>query len=433
VQVADGVYQFKVPMPANPAVPDGRLRYTLAYAAQTPSGWVMVDVGLDSDEGFMSLQEQMSNAGITPRDISLIVVTHGHRDHVGLAPRLRKLSGAQVAMHKLDASNPYVLAFQPGTRPPHIDVFPDGGKEVLPGSGLLAIWTPGHTPGHICLYDMRRRLLFSGDHLLPITTPNVSLYPGDESNPLKSFLEGHRRLKELDVAMVLPAHEHTFANLGDRVEQIIAHHMKRTQEIMDHVRDRPKTSWEIASAIKWNAAPWKQLNSVSRQAALWETMAHVQYLLSEGQLIKHEEGSHVLVEELRRVLDARTEHRVALIGVGRLGRATLSQISTASDSFKVVAAFDADPRQIGQVVSGISVQPMERLTEALKGTDTSAAIVAVPAPYVQGVVDRLIACNVQTIVNYAPIRVRVPPQIQLHEIDAVLALQSMTYYGLALL
>ncbi|MSQ22144.1 MAG: hypothetical protein EXR53_02385 [Dehalococcoidia bacterium] len=54
-----------------------------------------------------------------------------------------------------------------------------------------------------------------------------------------------------------------------------------------------------------------------------------------------------------------------------------------------------------------------------------------PVPYAQGVIDRLVACNVHTIVNYAPIAARVPPQVKLHHIDAVMALQSMTYYGIS--
>ena len=67
----------------------------------------------------------------------------------------------------------------------------------------------------------------------------------------------------------------------------------------------------------------------------------------------------------------------------------------------------------------------------LQGSGISVAIVAVPAPYAQGVIDSLIACDIHTIINYAPIAARVPPQVKLHHIDAILALQSMTSYELA--
>ena len=103
MQVAPGVFQFKVPMPPNPLIPNGGLRYTLVYALHTASEWVIIDAGSDTDEGFQAFQAQLSEAGITPQEVGLIVITHGHPDHVGLARRVKELTGAPVVMHKLDA------------------------------------------------------------------------------------------------------------------------------------------------------------------------------------------------------------------------------------------------------------------------------------------------------------------------------------------
>ena len=135
-----------------------------------------------------------------------------------------------------------------------------------------------------------------------------------------------------------------------------------------------------------------------------------------------------LLEELRQILGLEREWNVGLVGVGRLGRAIISYAGMAPEGFHIVSAFDADPRQVGQAVGGITVQSMDSLQESIKAMDTRIAIVAVPAAHAQEVIDRLVECNVRAILNYAPIPALVPPSVKLRNIDPVLALQSMTYY-----
>ena len=135
-----------------------------------------------------------------------------------------------------------------------------------------------------------------------------------------------------------------------------------------------------------------------------------------------------LLEELRQILGLEREWNAGLVGVGRLGRAIISYTGMASEGFHIVSAFDADPRQVGQTVGGITVQSMDSLQESIKATDTRIAIVAVPAAHAQEVIDRLVECDVRAILNYAPTPAQVPSTVKLRNIDPVLALQSMTYY-----
>ncbi len=334
MQVTDGVFQFKVPMPSRSHIPGGGLRYTLVYALEIADGWVVIDAGLNTDEGFQAFQDQMAQAKIAPRDVSVILITHGHSDHAGMANRFKELTGAQLAIHRLDAGEgqgrPHnqersldeanrmlrrygvpsgelkqAMAERPNDgshdhdrawRMPvlAVDMMLEGGEELLPGTGLWTIWTPGHSAGHICLYDEKRRLLFSGDHVLPGITPHVNLFPGEEGNPLALFLEGHRKLKELDVEMVHPAHEHSFPDLGKRVDEMLNHHSDRMDEMLAQVRDGPKTSWEVSSKISWNVASWETLDPWTRRAALMETLAHLEYLVSEGEMERGERESMVV-------------------------------------------------------------------------------------------------------------------------------------------
>ena len=334
MQVADGVFQFKIPMPSRSHIPGGGLRYTLVYALDTAEGWVVIDAGLNTDEGLQAFQDQMAEAKIAPRDVSVILITHGHADHAGLANRFKELTGAQLAIHRLDASEEHGRQHNQGQSPEEtdrmlrrygvpageleqamadrqragahdhdrawrmptlaVDIMLEGGEELVPGTGLWTIWTPGHSAGHICLYDEKRRLLFSGDHVLPGITPHVNLFPGEEGNPLALFLEGHRKLKELDVEMVHPAHEHSFPNLGKRVDEMLNHHRDRMNEMLAQVQDGQKTSWEVSSKIGWNVASWEKLDPWTRRAALMETLAHLEYMVSAGEMERGERESMVV-------------------------------------------------------------------------------------------------------------------------------------------
>ena len=424
---AEGVYQFRIPMPVSQIRPSSRERYTLVYAIETSDGWVMVDAGMDSEAGLEALRRQIPEAGLDPRDFSLIVVTHGHTDHFGLAAKAREFTGAPIAIHRADATNPYVLTFDPGAGPPEVDVLLEGGEELVPGSGLWTIWTPGHTPGHTCIHDRGRRLLFAGDHVLPVTTPNVSRYPTDTGNPLQDFIDAHRALADLDVTMVHPAHEYSFADLRSRVDEIIEHHHERADEILAAAAEGPRSAAGIASRINWNVGTWQEMNGDTRNMAIWETSAHLHYLVREGRLIEQERGPQALTEAFEAAFGGEPLSPIALVGCGRLGRPTLASEQLAQAGYEITAAFDADPRQTGHTIRGLTVESVDGLEDALDASGIAAAIVAVPPRYAGGVADRLIAAGVRTIVDYTGTIEDAPEHVRIVHVDAIRAFQSSAY------
>ena len=135
-----------------------------------------------------------------------------------------------------------------------------------------------------------------------------------------------------------------------------------------------------------------------------------------------------LLDRLREILGLNTYWNVAVVGVGRLGRAILSYPGFTPDGFNLVAAFDADKDVVGEKVGELTVLSIDNMEEEIRGKHISIGIVAVPAIYSQGVIDRLVECGVQAILNYAPTAPQVPEGIRIRNIDPVLALQSMTYY-----
>jgi len=120
--------------------------------------------------------------------------------------------------------------------------------------------------------------------VLPIITPHVSLYPGDAGNPLGRFLQVQHDLKELDVEMVHPAHEHSFPNLRQRVDEILEHHRRRLEEMVAALSDHPLSPWDLAPRVHWDVGPWEEMDAPTRVLAVRETLAHLQLLESRGQV-----------------------------------------------------------------------------------------------------------------------------------------------------
>jgi redox-sensing transcriptional repressor len=135
-----------------------------------------------------------------------------------------------------------------------------------------------------------------------------------------------------------------------------------------------------------------------------------------------------LLERLRQILGVNSYWNVAVVGVGRLGRAILNYPGFNPDGFHLVAAFDVNPQVVGEEVGGLAVRALEELRRVTSEEKISIAIVAVPVSQTQEVVDQLVACGVRAILNYAPIAPHVREGVRIRNIDPVLSLQSMTYY-----
>ncbi len=310
--VRPGLWSIPVPIPDNP------LRYVLVYALELDNGVAIVDAGWNTDESWNALSDGLTEAGGSMGDVQAVVVTHIHPDHYGLAGRVRSATGAWVGLHPADADlleSRYehtddliqrmggLLAASgvPEDKRPDLanasmeirtlvsmakpDVLIEDGDRIdLPGCDLRAIWTPGHSPGHICLYSEERRLLLSGDHVLPRITPNIAFHSQQIANPLGDYLESLARLRTLQTDEVLPAHEYRFADLGRRLDEIIGHHEERLTEIEGALAEQPGTSaWDITLSLRWSR-PWDQIPSFMQRAANGETLAHLVLLELRGRV-----------------------------------------------------------------------------------------------------------------------------------------------------
>lgn len=148
-----------------------------------------------------------------------------------------------------------------------------------------------------------------------------------------------------------------------------------------------------------------------------------------GKFGKQGKGYHVkkLYAELRKIMGLDQEWNMALIGVGRIGKALLHG-NLALRGFKIVAAFDVDPEIIGAQEGEIFIQDVRELAQTTKGRDVRIGVVAVPPPEVQKTVDALVQCGIKAILNYSLVAAKVPTDVRVRRVDPMFALQTITYY-----
>jgi glyoxylase-like metal-dependent hydrolase (beta-lactamase superfamily II) len=287
--------------------------------------WALVDTGVNSDDSLAAMEAALAEIGCRPEDIGKIICTHHHPDHFGSSRRYKGLFGAKVYLHRKEFESS--KSYAPGKRseeaiafflrhgiplkrfvhipspaqfwaglyvPVEPDHFVADGDTIRVGElDIDVIGTPGHTQGHCVLYVRGHQILIAGDHLLPKITPHVGVFPGGPQNPLQDFIDSQRKIQPLEVALVLPAHGGVFKDHRHRTRQIIQHHEYRMQEMLDIIRQRPRTAYDVARiAFDFNAD-----SSLTVQfPATFETLAHLELLRSLGRATNENRGDEVVFQ-----------------------------------------------------------------------------------------------------------------------------------------
>jgi redox-sensing transcriptional repressor len=138
-----------------------------------------------------------------------------------------------------------------------------------------------------------------------------------------------------------------------------------------------------------------------------------------------------LAEAIGAVLDATASgtEPVVLVGLGNLGRAIVSFFCQHHPRLAIVATFDVDPQIVGRVVQGIHCYPMNRLHEIVGQQGARVAILAVPAAAAQDVAYNLIAAGIRGLLNFAPVRLKLPGAIYCENFDMTLSLEKVAFFA----
>lgn len=135
-----------------------------------------------------------------------------------------------------------------------------------------------------------------------------------------------------------------------------------------------------------------------------------------------------LKKQLKEILNLDKIWSVALVGFGDLGHALVHYNRFSERRFSIKLIFDADSDKIGHIINGIIIQDVAKVTEVIKNKGVKIAILAVPVEVAQAVTDKLVKAGVRSILNYAPITLKTPPEVRVQTIDPIAHLQKMTYY-----
>lgn len=135
-----------------------------------------------------------------------------------------------------------------------------------------------------------------------------------------------------------------------------------------------------------------------------------------------------LISQINRQLGLTEDRRVAIVGVGNLGRALLNYGGFAARGFHIVAAFDADPAKINQQVANTVIRSVHEMAGAVVELGVAIAVVTTPLAVAQELTDVLVGAGVVSILNFAPTGLAVPDHVTLRQVDLGIELQILSFY-----
>jgi len=136
-----------------------------------------------------------------------------------------------------------------------------------------------------------------------------------------------------------------------------------------------------------------------------------------------------LLESIRKFLDAPGGQGIALVGIGKLGRALMSYFAGRRPNLRIVAAFDVDPYKANRVIHGCRCYPMSEMASVVSEKGIRAAVLTVPASEAQTVADALATAGVTGILNFAPARLHMPRHVYVEYIDVTTAMETIAYFA----
>lgn len=134
-----------------------------------------------------------------------------------------------------------------------------------------------------------------------------------------------------------------------------------------------------------------------------------------------------LKAKIAEILGISRPWRVALIGIGNIGSALVSYKEFHRQGFQIVKLFDNDQRKIGSNHKGIIVSDIRDLEKEIAESNIEIVIIAVPATVAQYMVDDVVKAGVKAILNFAPINLKVPPDVYLRNENMSMELEYLSF------
>jgi glyoxylase-like metal-dependent hydrolase (beta-lactamase superfamily II) len=287
----------------------------------------LIDTGPCEDRALAVLEQGLRDAGVELEDLELVLVTHHHLDHSGLATTIAERSGARIAAYERaaaygaryeergEADRRFSLALMRHHGVPesviadteefwamlrresaayHADVVLADGELIRAGGrDLRVVARPGHSTTDALLVDERERLAFVGDHLLAKISSNTEIYPALEATGTRprarvEYLESLRRTAAMPLERLYTGHGPDITDHADLVVRRLAEHQERCDRIVEALTAGSATAYAIAAEL------WSE-RTVREQPlfVVWEVLGHLDLLLDAGRVRERvtEDGS----------------------------------------------------------------------------------------------------------------------------------------------
>ncbi|AGA70474.1 AT-rich DNA-binding protein [Desulfitobacterium dichloroeliminans LMG P-21439] len=134
-----------------------------------------------------------------------------------------------------------------------------------------------------------------------------------------------------------------------------------------------------------------------------------------------------LHRHILKILGLSEDWSVCLVGMGNLGLALTTYKGFRERGFIITSIYDNDPMKIGTVYHGVEVMCIDHIEEVAKNNKTQIGIIAVPSSAAQAIADKLVRAGVQAILNFAPVVLNVPPEVELRNVDLAVNLEVLTF------
>lgn len=172
------------------------------------------------------------------------------------------------------------------------------------------------------------------------------------------------------------------------------------------------SSNELSKAVKFDAA------TIRRDFSYFGALGKRGY----GYDVKE------LMEFFGDILNQDNLASVALIGVGNLGQALLNFNFHQSSNVRISAAFDVNPEIVNTIQSGVPIYSTDDLEKQIQDQRIEVAILTVPAEVAQQTAKRLANAGIQGILNFTPLRLDVPKEVRVQNVDLTNELQILLYF-----
>lgn len=308
IEVAPGIHWIRMPIPF-------QLNHINVWLLEDGEGWTLVDTGINTDETKNAWNRVFAALGGRP--VTRVVVTHLHPDHVGLAGWLVEKFDAPLYMTRTDyllcrtlvtdtgkAAPPEGIRFYKAAGFPDEEIenykkrfgffglavyrlpqsyhrLQDGETLTIGGARWRIVVGRGHAPEHACLWSPERKLLISGDQILPRISSNVSVFPTEpEGNPLQDWLDSCRAMSALipEDTLILPSHNEPFFGVQTRMQQLIDEHERGMAALIELCRE-PKRAVDVFPAL-FKA----RITAGNYGMATGESIAHLNCLIARGAM-----------------------------------------------------------------------------------------------------------------------------------------------------